>query len=36
MERLLGALGSTGNSTGCHRHFEVLVNNDTVNSQPWL
>lgn len=33
---LLGAVGSTGNSTGCHLHFEVMVNDEKVDPQPWL
>ncbi|MDQ0736216.1 M23 family metallopeptidase [Arthrobacter agilis] len=33
---LIGAVGSTGNSTGCHLHFEVMVNDDKVDPQPWL
>lgn len=33
---LLGAVGSTGNSTGCHLHFEVLVKDEKVDPQPWL
>jgi murein DD-endopeptidase MepM/ murein hydrolase activator NlpD len=33
---LLGAVGSTGNSTGCHLHFEVLVHDEKVDPQPWL
>lgn len=33
---LLGAVGTTGNSTGCHLHFEVLVNDEKVDPQPWL
>lgn len=32
----LGAIGSTGNSTGCHLHFEVMVGEDKVDPQPWL
>lgn len=33
---LLGAVGSTGNSTGCHLHFEVMVDDEKVDPQPWL
>ncbi len=28
--------GTTGNSTGCHLHFEVMVNDKTVDPQGWL
>lgn len=28
--------GTTGNSTGCHLHFEVLVNDKTVDPRGWL
>jgi murein DD-endopeptidase MepM/ murein hydrolase activator NlpD len=33
---LLGAVGSTGNSTGCHLHFEVMVDDEKVDPQAWL
>lgn len=33
---LVGASGSTGASTGCHLHFEVLVNGTPVDPLGWL
>ncbi|WP_298254347.1 M23 family metallopeptidase [uncultured Arthrobacter sp.] len=33
---LLGRIGSTGNSTGCHLHFEVIVQDGKVDPLPWL
>jgi murein DD-endopeptidase MepM/ murein hydrolase activator NlpD len=32
----IGAVGTTGNSTGCHLHFEVMVNDAKVDPLPWL
>ena len=32
----IGIAGTTGNSTGCHLHFEVLVNGQTVDPSGWL
>ena len=34
-QRLAGA-GTTGNSTGCHLHFEIVRNGVTVDPQGWL
>ncbi len=33
---VVGHVGSTGYSTGCHLHFELIVNSDVVDPIPWL
>ncbi|WP_168796459.1 M23 family metallopeptidase [Arthrobacter echini] len=33
---LVGRVGSSGNSTGCHLHFEVLLDGDKVDPAPWF
>lgn len=33
---VIGAIGSTGRSTGPHLHFEVHINNRAVNPRPFL
>ncbi len=33
---LVSMSGTTGNSTGCHVHFEVMVDNKTVDPMNWL
>ena len=34
--QLLGLSGTTGASTGCHLHFEVIVDDETVDPHGWL
>lgn len=32
----IGLVGSSGDSTGCHLHFEVHINGDTVDPAPFM
>jgi murein DD-endopeptidase MepM/ murein hydrolase activator NlpD len=34
--QVIGHVGTTGYSTGCHLHFELIVNSDVVDPMPWI
>ena len=33
---VVGGVGTTGNSTGCHLHFEVMINDALVDPSTWF
>ena len=33
---IIGAIGSTGNSTGPHLHFELRINNEPVDPSKYI
>lgn len=35
-DQLVGNAGTTGNSTGCHLHFEVQIDGEMIDPQKWL
>lgn len=35
-DQVIGYVGTTGNSTGDHLHFEVMVNDQLIDPEPWL
>jgi murein DD-endopeptidase MepM/ murein hydrolase activator NlpD len=34
--QVIGYVGTTGNTTGDHLHFEVLINAQAIDPEPWL